>query len=110
MGDVKDVTIFAALADPTRRELVINLAKGNPKTATQLAKEYPISRPGIIKHLNILEDAGLVRIDQQGRDKRYRLSPEPLSELEQWIREVNEIWEGNLLRIKTLIENEKPDE
>lgn len=102
--------IFTALADPTRRELLINLAQGRPKTATELAKEYPISRPGLIKHLNILQDAGLVRIDQQGRDKRYTLTPEPLSQLEQWIREVTDTWEGNLLRLKTMIESETPDE
>lgn len=108
--DVNDVTIFTALADHTRRDLLINLAQGKPKTATELAKEYPISRPGLIKHLNILQEAGLVRIDRQGRDKRYVLTPEPLSQLEQWIQEVTEVWESNLLRLKAMIENETPDE
>jgi DNA-binding transcriptional ArsR family regulator len=107
---LKDPAIFAALADPTRRDLLINLARGKPKTATELAKEYPISRPGIIKHLNVLEDAGLVRVDQKGRDKRYVLTPEPLSELEQWIHEVTDIWESNLLRLKALLEEETSDE
>ena len=108
--DVKDVTIFTALSDPMRRRLLIDLAKDSPKTATQLAKDYPISRPGIIKHLNILKEAGLVRVYQQGRDKRYVLTPEPLSELEQWLHEVTNIWDGNLLRLKALLENETPDE
>ncbi len=107
---MNNATIFAALADPTRRELLINLARGKPKTATELAKEYPISRPGIIKHLNILEEAGLVKIHQQGRDKRYVLTPEPLTKLEQWIQEVTDTWESNLLRIKSIIEDETPDE
>ena len=62
---MSDLTIFDALADPTRRNLVINLANGKPKTATELSKEYPITRPGIIKHLNILEKAGLVKIYQK---------------------------------------------
>lgn len=110
VGDVKDVTIFAALADPTRRDLLVNIARDGPKTATQLAKEYPISRPGIIKHLNILEEAGLVKIHQQGRDKPYVFTPEPLSELEQWIDEVSEMWESNLLRLKAMLENETDDE
>jgi DNA-binding transcriptional ArsR family regulator len=108
--DVKDTTIFAALADPTRRQLLLNLAKNSPKTATQLATEYTITRPGLIKHLNILKEVGLVRIYQQGRDKRYVFVPEPLSELQQWIKEVNEVWDGNLLRLKALLENETPDE
>jgi DNA-binding transcriptional ArsR family regulator len=106
---VKDLTLFAALADPMRRQLLINLARHSPKTATELAKEYPISRPGIIKHLNILKEAGLVKVYQKGRDKRYVLTPEPLGELEQWLHEVNDIWDGNLTRLKAMLENESPD-
>jgi DNA-binding transcriptional ArsR family regulator len=107
---VKDITIFTALADPMRRQLLIDLAKNSPKTATQLAKSYPISRPGIIKHLNILKEAGLVKVSQHGRDKRYILAPEPLSELEQWLHEITAIWDDKLLRLKTMLENETPDE
>jgi DNA-binding transcriptional ArsR family regulator len=107
---MKDITIFTALADTTRRELLLNLANHSPKTATQLAKEYPITRPGIIKHLNILEEAGLVKIYQKGREKRYILTPEPLNELEQWLQELTDIWDNNLIRLKTLLENELPDE
>ena len=98
--------IFAALADPMRRKLLINLAENSPKTVTQLAREYPITRQGILKHLHILHDAGLVAVYQQGRDKRYTLTPEPLSELEQWIKELNVKWDERLLRLKTFIENE----
>ena len=108
--DVKTVTIFTALADPTRRKLLYDLATDSPKTATQLAETYPISRPGIIKHLNILEEAGLVRRYQQGRDKRYVLNPEPLSELEVWLHEINAAWEGKLSRLKGLLENEAEEE
>src|SRR3954453_4642836 len=79
-----DAPIFHALADPMRRNLLVNLAEHSPKTATQLAEEYPITRQGILKHLNILEDAGLVAVHQIGREKRYALTPEPLNELEQW--------------------------
>ncbi|SRR5581483_6586697 len=100
-----DAPIFAALADPMRRKLLLNLAEGSPKTATQLAKEYPISRQGILKHLHILEEAGLVTVHQEGREKRYSLTPEPLTELEQWIKEVSAKWDQRLLRLKTLLEN-----
>jgi DNA-binding transcriptional ArsR family regulator len=98
--------IFAALADPTRRDLLANLAENSPKTATQFADEYPITRQGILKHLNILEDAGLVAVHQQGREKRYTLRPEPLSELEQWIEEISAKWDARLLRLKHFLENE----
>jgi DNA-binding transcriptional ArsR family regulator len=70
-------SIFAALADPRRRKLLINLAENRPKTVTQLAKEYPITRQGILRHVHVLTNAGLVAVHQQGRDKRYTLTQNP---------------------------------
>jgi DNA-binding transcriptional ArsR family regulator len=102
-----DATIFTALADPMRRELVLHLAENSPRTATQLAADYPITRQGILKHLHILEDAGLVAVHQKGREKRYILTPEPLSELDQWIKDVGTKWDERLLRLKTFIEAEE---
>ncbi|QPC84193.1 helix-turn-helix transcriptional regulator [Phototrophicus methaneseepsis] len=102
--------IFTALADPMRRQLLMNLAKSSPKTATQFAQEYPITRQGILKHLNILEEAGLVAVHQKGREKRYTLTPEPLSELQLWVRELEAIWDERLLRLKNFIENDTTDE
>jgi len=96
--------IFAALADPMRRKLLLNLAENSPRTATQLAKEYPITRQGILKHLDILENAGLVTVYQKGREKRYSLTPEPLSELDQWIKEISAKWDERLLRLKAFLE------
>lgn len=103
---VKDASIFAALADPTRRSLLLNLAENSPKTATQLAGEYPITRQGILKHLNILDDAGFVTVHQDGREKRYTLTLEPLSELDQFIEELTARWDNRLLRLKTFLEND----
>lgn len=98
--------IFAALADPTRRDLLLRLAESSPKTASQLAEEFPITRQGILKHLNILEDAGLVGVQQIGREKRYTLTPEPLEDIDAWIRQLGQIWDDRLLRLKTMIEDE----
>ena len=105
-----DATIFTALADPVRRNLVLNLAENSPRTATQLAVDYPITRQGILKHLHILEDAGLVAVHQKGREKRYTLTPEPLSELDQWIKDIGAKWDERLLRLKTFLENEEVGE
>ena len=102
-------SLFAALADPMRRSLLVNLAEHSPKTATQLAQEYPITRQGILKHLTILEDAGLVAVHQAGREKRYTLTPEPLEELEQWIEGIGAKWDERLLRLKTWLEDEQTD-
>jgi DNA-binding transcriptional ArsR family regulator len=101
--------VFAALADPMRRSLLANLAENSPRTATQLAGEYPITRQGVLKHLRILEEAGLVSVYQEGREKRYVLTPEPLGELELWIKELSATWDQRLLRLKAYIENEPPE-
>ena len=100
-------SVFAALADPMRRSLLVNLAEHSPRTATQLAEEYPVTRQGILKHLTILEHAGLVAIHQVGREKRYTLTPEPLEELEQWIANIGAKWDERLLRLKTWLEAEQ---
>ncbi|MCI0712778.1 MAG: metalloregulator ArsR/SmtB family transcription factor [Chloroflexi bacterium] len=101
-----DEKIFAAISDPSRRKLLLNLAEHSPRTATQLAEEFPITRQGILKHLNVLEEAGLVVVRQKGREKRYYLTPEPLSELKQWIVELNARWDQRLHNLKDFLENE----
>ncbi len=102
-----DTPVFAALADPMRRKLLTNLAQHSPRTATQLAEDYAdsITRQGIHKHLQILRRAGLVTVYQQGREKRYQLTPEPLTELDQWIQDLQAKWDKRLLRLKTLLED-----
>ena len=107
--ETQTAPLFAALADPMRRQLLRTLAEASPRTATQLAAEYPITRQGILKHLQILEDAGLVAVQQRGREKRYSLTPEPLGELDHWIREITTLWDERLLRLKRMIEQD-PDE
>lgn len=102
-------SLFAALADPMRRSLLVHLAEHSPKTATQLAQEYPITRQGILKHLTILEGAGLVAVHQAGRERRYTLTPEPLEDLEQWIENIAAKWDERLLRLKNWLEQEQGD-
>ena len=102
--------IFAALADPMRRSLLLNLAEHSHKTATQLAREYPITRQGILNHLTVLEGVGLVAVHQEGKEKCYALTPEPLTELEQWINDIGAKWDGRLLRLKTWLEHDQADE
>lgn len=105
-----DAPVFTALADPMRRKLLLNLAEHSPKTATQLADEYrTMTRQGILKHLNILEEAGLVAAYRKGREKRYTFAPEPLNELDEWIKALNATWDARLLRLKTFLESEDTD-
>lgn len=102
--------IFHALADPVRRSLLVHLVEKSPKTATQLAQAYPITRQGILKHLNVLEDAGLVAVHQQGREKRYTPQLEKLTELERWIRDLSAKWDTRLARLKDFVESLPDDE
>ena len=100
-----DTPVFAALAHPIRRNLMVNLAEHSPLTATQLAREYPVTRQDILKHLQILEHASLVVVNQKGREKRYSLTPAPLSEVDQWIRDIGAVWDARLLRLKAFVED-----
>lgn len=92
--------------DSTRRDLLMNLAENSLKTATELAEDYPITRQGILEHLHILEEAGLVAVHQKGREKRYTLTAEPLSDIDEKIKEIGAKWDKRLQRLKTLLENE----
>ena len=103
---MKAAPVFTALADPTRRQLLTNLAQHSPRTATQLATQYAITRQGILKHLRVLEGAGLVVVRQQGREKRYTLTPEPLAEVNRWTQALNALWERRLHRLKIMLERE----
>jgi DNA-binding transcriptional ArsR family regulator len=68
-----------------------------------------MTRQGILKHLDILEAAGLVTVQQKGREKRYTPTLEPLSELEQWIQDISAKWDERLLRLKTMLEAESAE-
>jgi len=102
-----DTPVFGALADPVRRSLLLKLAESGPRTATQLATGYPMTRQGVLKHLGILEAAGLVDACKQGRERRYTFKPGPLAELERWRRAITARWERRLLRLKSILEQEK---
>jgi len=101
--------VLAALADGTRRSIVRQLADGAMPTATELARDMPISRQAISKHLRVLEDAHLVDIQRRGREARYRLRPEPLGLAEAWLSEVGTTWDHRLARLKTLSETTADD-
>ena len=77
--------VFTALADPTRRRVLDLLAEHGHGTATTLAAELPVSRPAVIKHLAVLDRAGLVSSQRHGREVRYVVRPEPLQETAAWM-------------------------
>jgi DNA-binding transcriptional ArsR family regulator len=89
---------FAALADPTRRTILANLAEGE-RCVTDLAKPHRMSLPAISKHLRVLEKAGLVRRQRRGRVHQLALEAQPMAEAQQWIAEYRRFWEASLDRL-----------
>ena len=104
MSEITRHNVFAALADDTRRRIIEILTEDGEQTATQLAERFLISRQGISKHLNIMEEAGLVTVHQRGRDKFYHLTPEPLEEATLWISAIAARWDERLAALRDLIE------
>ena len=89
---------FAALADPTRRRILEHLADGD-RCVTDLAKPHRMSLPAVSKHLRVLEGAGLVRRQRDGRVHRLKLDAKPMQEAQAWIEEYRKFWEGNFDRL-----------
>jgi DNA-binding transcriptional ArsR family regulator len=85
------VQSLAALADPTRREVVDLLARGE-LAAGELADRFPVSRPAISRHLRVLREAGLVRVRTEGRHRFYAPDPRPLRELDTWLDRYRDLW------------------
>jgi len=88
--------VFDALADRNRRALIGFLAERETATATELAAELPLTRQGVSKHLETLWDARLVRRRRRGRETRYRLTPEPMTEAMSWMAAVGAQWDERL--------------
>lgn len=95
MGDRVEA-VFTALADPSRRYLVEQLATRGSSTPTQLADELPVTRQAVTKHLDALEAAGLVHRSREGRNTVVRFDPAPLAEASAWISRVGAEWDQRL--------------
>jgi DNA-binding transcriptional ArsR family regulator len=96
---------FQALADPTRRA-VLDLLRRGSQPAGQIAEAFPVSRPAISKHLRLLRRAHLVQEHREGRNRIYRLNPEPLRAVDNWIEQYRSFWSASLANLKTFVEAE----
>jgi DNA-binding transcriptional ArsR family regulator len=94
---------FAALADPTRRQILADLARGD-RRVTDLARPHDMSLPAVSKHLRVLEDAGLLRRRRYGRVHEMQLNAAPLKKAAQWVDEYRKFWEGSLDRLAAYLE------
>ena len=85
--------VFAALADPTRRAIAERLADG-PASMTELAEPFDVTLPAIVKQLAVLEHAGLVEHEKDGRVRYYALVPEQLDTVAEWLQRYGDFWRG----------------
>jgi DNA-binding transcriptional ArsR family regulator len=98
---------FAALADPTRRALVTRLAEEPGLSVSELAAPFPVSLPAIMKHLDVLSDAGLVARTKSGRTVACRLNATPMREAVAWLNRYERFWSEALQRLAIFLEEEE---
>jgi DNA-binding transcriptional ArsR family regulator len=99
--------VFRALADPTRRSLLDELFKEDGQTLTALEGRLPMTRFGVMKHLKVLEEAGLVVTKRRGREKLHFLNPVPIRLVhDRWVSKYAEPWAATLSELKTNLEEE----
>jgi len=95
--------VFQALADPTRRAILTLLRQGSQPVGG-IARDFPISRPAISRHLRILRDAELVTEIKIGRNRVYELNAEPLKSIDDWLAHYRHMWQHQLRNLKRFVE------
>jgi DNA-binding transcriptional ArsR family regulator len=98
---------FAALADPTRRALLARLSETENVSVSELAKPFSMSLPAIMKHLDVLSEAGLVGREKSGRVVSCRLRAEPMRDANDWLNRYQKFWTERFDRLATFLEEEK---
>jgi DNA-binding transcriptional ArsR family regulator len=97
--------VWKALSDPTRRA-ILDLLRGGPRPTTDLVRAFPaLSRFGVMKHLEVLREAGLVQSRDEGRQRMNSLNAVPIRQIyERWVGPFHELWTSHLLGLKTAVE------
>jgi DNA-binding transcriptional ArsR family regulator len=98
---------FAALVDPTRRAILVRLEREDGASVSDLARPFAIKLPAVMKHLDVLDDAGLITRSKAGRTVTVRLSPEPMRKAMDWLRRYERFWSDSLDRLAAHAEREE---
>ncbi|MCP6758304.1 MAG: metalloregulator ArsR/SmtB family transcription factor [Fischerella sp. CENA71] len=101
--------VFVAIADPTRRAL-LDLLRTGEQPVKQLAEPFAMSLPAISQHLQVLCEAGLVQMRKAGRQRLYRLNPEPLKQISEWIADYEQFWQEKLDALGNYLEENQCSE
>lgn len=102
-------SIYHAMADTTRRAVVARLTRG-PATVSELAEPHDIALPTFLKHLKVLEKAGLVRSVKRGRVRTCHIEAAPMEQAEDWLAKQRRLWEGRIDRLAALAETIERDD
>jgi DNA-binding transcriptional ArsR family regulator len=97
---------FSALSDPTRRALLARLAQKKAATVSELAKPFAMSLPAVMKHLDVLSEAGLIEREKIGRSVVCHLRPEPMEQAMAWLTHYEKFWTESLDRLAAFLEKE----
>ena len=95
---------FSALSDPTRRQIVELLAEGGARRIADIAGEFDMSRQAVTKHLDILNQAGVVITERRGRERFNRLAEDAFDPIRDWLTRYDQFWEDKLGQLKKIIE------
>ena len=98
---------FYALADPTRRKIIELLAKHGQLSAREISEQFPVSPPAISQHLKVLREAKLVQVEKRAQQRIYRINPEAMLELEDWARQLRQLWNQRFDALEQVLEEEK---
>ncbi len=96
--------VFAALGDATRLALVSRLSDGEQRSITELTEGLKLTRQAVTKHLQVLNDAGLVDRQRIGRESRFAIQPKTLTDARDYLGKISAQWDHNITRLKTLVE------
>lgn len=98
--------VFKAIADPTRREIFhVLILASSALSINQLSEHFDISRQGVTKHLKLLQEAQLVQIRNQGREKFCQANPKPLEEIKEWVSFYEKFWDDKLKKLGDYLDN-----
>ena len=100
---------FAALVDPTRRAILARLEREDSASVSALAQPFAIKLPAVMKHLDVLADAGLITRSKAGRTVTVRLRPEPMREAMEWLRRYERFWSKSLDRLAAYVEGREAE-
>src|SRR5262245_21012068 len=95
---------FAALVDPTRRAILAHLERDGGTSVSMLAQPFAIKLPAVMKHLDVLDDAGLITRSKMGRTVTVRIASDPMREAMNWLRRYERFWAGSLDRLAAYAE------